>query len=206
MALSSAQDCECQSFQSVSLHLNAASALHLTYSLLALFGTLHPLIKDPLASHTLYNVNYTDGDSIDVVCKNLQSCCGFLNRLKILTNITSSQFAKSLSLYPKTPLIGADTETGTTYVFTFCRTPGSTGVNVEYKIAKGGTSQTNIAAGARATSANNAMSGPRVEYNDAATGANQTNSAAGVGASASFNQACDPNTVQTNKASMCQIL
>lgn len=84
--------------------------------------------------------------------------------------------------------------------------PGSTGVSVDYKIAENGTIQTNIAARAKATSANNAMGGPKVEHNDAKTGANQTNSAVGVGASASFNRARDRNTIQTNKASMCQIL
>lgn len=80
------------------------------------------------------------------------------------------------------------------------------GESADHKIAENGTSQTNIAAGARATSANNAMGGPRVEYNDAETGANQTNSAAGVGASACHNRARDPKTIQTNTASWCQIL
>lgn len=97
--------------------------------------------------------------------------------------------------------MGADTETGTTYLFTFRRMPGNAGVNVEYKIAENGTSQTNAAAGARATTSNNEMSGPRIEYNDASKGANQANSAAGFGASVLHNRASDEKTVQTNKAS-----
>lgn len=143
---------------------------------------------------------------MDVICDNLQNSSGFPSRLEILGDLNSSQFATELSTTHEIPVLGADTETGTTYLFTFRRMPGNAGVSVDYRVAENGTSQTNTAAGARATSANNAMGGPRVEHNNAEAGANQTNLAAGVGASACYNRARDRNTVQTNKASMCQIL
>ncbi|KAK1250207.1 hypothetical protein MKX08_010210 [Trichoderma sp. CBMAI-0020] len=79
--------------------------------------------------------------------------------------------------------------------------------SADRRVAENDTSRTNIAAGARASSANNAMGGPRVENNDAGTGARQTNLAAGAGAEARYNRAHDPDTVQANLAyNMCWLL
>lgn len=148
----------------------------------------------------LQNVQYTRGDSFDVLMDNVQKSWEFLTDLEVLGGPNSSQFATALSASQETSVTVIATKTGTIYKLTFRRIPGNTGVDVDYRVAGNGTDQANTTPGESATASNHQMSGARADHNEASTGADQKNLAAGNGTSASNNQARDEGTKQSNQA------